>query len=424
MGEWKEYQLDELASVTGGKRLPMGALLTDMPTSHPYIRTRDLAGNKVDANALQFVPDDVFPHIKQYIVTAGDIIVSVVGTIGLCAMIPEELHNASLTENCNRISGFKTSLVSPEYLFFYLTGSVGQDELRQRTVGSTQPKLPMYNLREMPILLPPVEEQRAIASVLSSLDAKIDLLHRQNKTLEAMAETLFRQWFVLKQDVEGDASTWEESTIGSVTTVLEAGRRPAGGVTGILSGVPSIGAESIVGLGHFDYAKTKYVPREYYNSMQRGKVQDMDVLIYKDGGRPGEFEPHVTLVGHGFPFDECCINEHVFRIRTEPDLPQSFLYFWLTSEAIMDEMRNNGTGAAIPGINFSGVRELTVVKPPAHVLKRFTDVVDPMITRILANCKESRTLATLRDTLLPKLMSGEVRVEEMQAQHKQRHESS
>lgn len=83
---------------------------------------------------------------------------------------------------------------------------------------------------------------------------------------------------------------------------------------GITSGIPSIGAESIVSLGIFDFGKTKYVPGEFYEGMKRGRIESRDVLLYKDGGRPGEYEPHVSMFGDGFPFNKCCINEHVYRL--------------------------------------------------------------------------------------------------------------
>jgi type I restriction enzyme S subunit len=205
-------------------------------------------------------------------------------------------------------------------------------------------------------------------------------------------------------------SGWRFGKLGEMLSIIETGGRPKGGVSGINEGVPSVGAESIVGIGRFDYGKTKFVPREFFAAMNRGHVQDGDVLLYKDGGRPGEFEPHLTMVGDGFPFTEFCINEHVYRLRTEPKLPQSFLYFWMSSDSTMDEMRSRGTGVAIPGLNSTQVRELAVLIPSSDVLKEFDQKVSPMLHRIFANCNESRTLAALRDALLPKLLSGELRV--------------
>lgn len=203
---------------------------------------------------------------------------------------------------------------------------------------------------------------------------------------------------------------WEVTTLETALSVLEVGGRPKGGVGGITSGIPSIGAESIAGVGQFDFAKTKYVPVEFFEGMKKGHIQSHDVLLYKDGGRPGEYEPHVSMFGDGLPFEKCSINEHVYRLRTNDRLSQEYLYFWLTSELALPEMRVKGTGVAIPGLNSTAVRSLTVLVPPKPIVEAFTAQAAPLVTRILANSKQSRTLATLRDTLLPKLLGGEVSI--------------
>jgi type I restriction enzyme S subunit len=149
--------------------------------------------------------------------------------------------------------------------------------------------------------------------------------------------------------------------------------------------------------------------------MRKGHIQSHDVLLYKDGGRPGEYEPHVSMFGDGFPFDKCSINEHVYRLRTNELLSQEYLYFWLTSELALAEMRVKGTGVAIPGLNSTAVRSLSTLVPPTLLDHAFTKQAAPLVTRILANSKQSRTLATLRDTLLPKLLSGELSVDHVSA---------
>jgi len=277
-----------------------------------------------------------------------------------------------------------------------------------------------------------------IARVLGTLDDKIELNRRMNKTLEAIARAHFKSWFVDFDPVRAKAegrdpnlpkpiadffpSTFEESELGeipngwevrklgSVLSVIETGGRPRGGVKDISEGIPSVGAESIVGIGRFDYSKTKFVPLDFFQSMSKGHVHDYDVLLYKDGGRPGVYEPHLTIVGDAFPFAEFCINEHVYRLRTDPTLPQSYLFFWLSSDSAMEEMRTRGTGVAIPGLNSTAVRELAVLEPSATALDAFEKHVSPIVRRIFCNCKESRTLAMLRDALLPKLISGELRL--------------
>src|SRR5690606_20700678 len=130
-----------------------------------------------------------------------------------------------------------------------------------------------------------------------------------------------------------------------------------------------------------------------------------DVLLYKDGGRPGEFEPHVAMFGDGFPFASFAINEHVYRLRAIDEVGQNYLYFFLTSTSATDEMRVRGTGVAIPGLNSTQLKEMSFLRPPTELMKRFNEAVEPMVSRVLLNSRESQTLAALRDTLLPKLIS-------------------
>jgi type I restriction enzyme S subunit len=324
-----------------------------------------------------------------------------------------------------------------DFVYYFLTSPTFRQFIEVSAIQTGVPHINLGLLRDVEVNWPAREEQRRIASILGALDDKIEVNRRMNETLEAMARAIFQDWFVAfgptrakmegrppylapdlwqlfpdRLDAEGKPEGWALRTLADVVSVLETGGRPRGGVSGYREGVPSIGAESIVGLGVFDYSKTKFVPRSFFDGMTKGRVESRDVLLYKDGGRPGEFEPHATLVGDGFPFEECAINEHVYRIRATPAFGQSLLFFALTSEATMAEMRLKGTGVAIPGLNSTQARSLTILVPSQAVAAAFNATTEPLISRILANCNESRTLATTRDLLLPRLMSGELRVKD------------
>ena len=103
MSEWKEYKLGEIAKIKGGKRLPKGSTLIKTKTEHPYIRVRDMGDRFIPTSDLEYVPNDVFPLIKNYTVNKNDVILSIVGSVGLVSIVNEELHHASLTENCDTI---------------------------------------------------------------------------------------------------------------------------------------------------------------------------------------------------------------------------------------------------------------------------------------------------------------------------------
>ena len=119
MSEWKEYKLGEICKVKGGKRLPKGNNLTTIPNSHPYIRVRDMGEKYLPINNLEYVPNEVFPSIKNYIVDKGDLILSIVGSVGLVSLVNENLDKASLTENCVKILPQK-EILNNEFLYYFL----------------------------------------------------------------------------------------------------------------------------------------------------------------------------------------------------------------------------------------------------------------------------------------------------------------
>ncbi|MCB9735362.1 MAG: restriction endonuclease subunit S [Deltaproteobacteria bacterium] len=291
--------------------------------------------------------------------------------------------------------------------------------------GSTVPHISATQISDFDLPIPPLDEQRRIAGVLGALDDKIELNRKMNRTLEDMAQAIFKSWFIdfdgvpASELVESEGCRlprgWRFAVVADIVSELETGSRPTGGVGSFSDGVPSIGAESIDGLGVFDFSKTKYVPVDFFRRLRQGVLKSRDVLIYKDGGKPGDFRPHVGLLGDGFPFAQCAINSHVYRLRVVEPLTQEFAYFWFASDPVMAEMRRLGTGVAIPSLPRRNLLKMRVLVPCGGSLGRFGDLVSPMVGHILSNARESRTLAALRDALLPKLISGEIRVPEAEA---------
>lgn len=291
------------------------------------------------------------------------------------------------------------------YVYYYLLNNFSI--LASLANGGAQQNLNAQIIKDFLIPLPPLETQRRIAAILSSLDDKIENNNRINRNLEAQAQALFKSWFV---DFELWGGTmpedWKFGSISAFPHILETGRRPKGGA--VESGVPSIGAEHIKGMGTYDYSKTKYIAEEYARSMKTGKIKGYELLIYKDGGKPGYFIPNFTIYGEGYPFDECYINEHVLKLDFPNKAYNIFCYFYFQEPEIMTYLNAQGGKAAIPGINKSDIENISILSPENEAVKQFGDIVMPYFTTILRNLKENQRLAALRDTLLPKLMKGEI----------------
>lgn len=391
MSEWKEYKLGDVAEVKYGK-------------AH-----QALADGCVPA----YGSGGLMRYVEKALYNDESILIPRKGTLNNVIFKSEPFW----TVDTMFWTKLNKQIIVPKYLFYQLTTV----DFANMNVGSAVPSMTVPVLNDIDIVVPPLPEQTAIASVLSSLDDKIDLLHRQNATLEKMAETLFRQWFV--EFSENKSEKTYNSELGEIPVsikidqikylshILESGKRPKGGVGSLSTGVPSIGAESIKGLGNFDYSKTKFVSEEFAGKMSKGFVNGYELLIYKDGGTPGHFIPRYSIFGAGFPFDKMVINEHVFKLDFGSKPYNFFMYYFFQTEITESILVANGAKAAIPGINQEDIRNLWVITPDNPLIDSFGEITLPYLEKVLSNCKQIRTLTALRDTLLPKLMSGEVRVE-------------
>ena len=261
--------------------------------------------------------------------------------------------------------------------------------------GTAVPILNKSDFAKIELSIPPLPEQKAIASVLSSLDDKIDLLHRQNKTLEAMAETLFRQWFI-EEAKEG----WEEKTIGDIFTI-KGGGTPS-------TKEPSYWDGSIAWTSPRDLSTAKSL---YMFSTER-TITELGLTKVSSGLLP----VGTLLMSSRAPIGylaltdiEVAVNQGYIAILKHDLYSNEFMYLWC--KANMELIKNSGNGSVFQEISKASFRELPFVCPPESLLKRFNGYCINWFSKIKLNAKQIQTLENLRDTLLPKLMSGEVRVQ-------------
>ena len=413
MEEWKEYKLGDILNFRRGHDLPKSEMRAgDIP----------VAGS----NGIIGYHDTATP-------VSPCITIGRSGNVGTPYIYDKcWAHNTVLY-----VDDFKGN--NPLYLFYLLKTL----HLSSFGGGSAVPTLNRNHIH--PLLVRHTSDlklQERIATLLKSLDDKIEcncrindnfafslliltcfilwILKLRNDNLEQQARTLFKSWFIDYEPCkDGDFVETEigrmpkdllVKRVSEIPHTIETGRRPKGGVGEITSGVPSVGAEHVKGLGNYDYSKTKYITEEYAASLKTGKVNGYELLIYKDGGKPGYFIPNYSIFGEGYPFEECFLNEHVFKLDFGNKGYNAFCYFYFWTDYVMKYLNAQGGKAAIPGINRQDIENIQIYAPENELVKRFGDIVLPSIRQILFNCKESRRLAQLRDTLLPRLMSGELNI--------------
>ncbi|MDD7254419.1 restriction endonuclease subunit S [Bullifex porci] len=196
--------------------------------------------------------------------------------------------------------------------------------------------------------------------------------------------------------------------MGDLLAVIETGSRPKGGAQS--SGIPSIGAEKIESFGLYDFSAEKYISVEYFDKLKRGKVKSGDVLLYKDGAYTGKSSMSLD----GFPHSICAVNEHVFILRTKNLYAQSFLYYTLQNDAIHQKIYSLACGkAAQPGLNQQELCSIEIPFPSKKDIVSFEESVNPFMHKIASLALEARKLAELRNALLPKLLSGELDVSDI-----------
>jgi type I restriction enzyme, S subunit len=212
MGEWKEYRLDEVAEITSSKRIFYSEYVSE---GIPFYRSKeiiDLYNNRNISTEL-FISENRYNDIKlKYgVPQEDDILLTSVGSIGIPYLVKNTDKFYFKDGNLTWMRNINKNIILPQYFILWICSNIGKQKLDEVTIGSTQPALTISGLKTIEIELPSIEEQKRITSVISSLDDKIDLLHQENKTLEAMAETLFRKWFI-----EDAKEEWEDGIIADL----------------------------------------------------------------------------------------------------------------------------------------------------------------------------------------------------------------
>lgn len=260
--------------------------------------------------------------------------------------------------------------------------------MKSMTGSSGRQRVQTDVIKTYPFNLPPLHEQKAIAEVLSSLDDKIDLLHRQNKTLEAMAETLFRQWFV--EEAEDD---WEEGCLGDIAK----NKTQTVKVQDMHSG------DTYVAMEHIDrkciilhrYGSTNEIASNKY-SFEKG-----DILF-------GKLRPYFHKVCTA-PFKGVCSTD-ILVIESKKPHWNHFCLFAFFQDDVIRYANIGSSGTRMPRTSWKVLSQYSLVLPSEEKLQKFNNVVNPILEKMESNRSGIITLEKMRDTLLPKLMSGEVRV--------------
>ena len=383
MSNWSLVELGEVAQVKGGKRLPKGMSLQEKNNGSPYLRIVDWLDGYFDASKLMYVPDAARAQISRYTVSTGDVFISIAGTVGRISLIPAELDGAFLTENAAKIS-VDSDLVLPQFLKFALSSPQGQEEISSLTVGSTQPKLALQSIKSIRIPLPPLSEQRAVAEVLGALDDKIAA---NNKTIQ-LADSLTS---ALAEDAFSRGNFVPLASIAEITM----GNSPKGETLN----------EDGEGLAFFQGIRDFGVryPQERVSSTAPTRfAKELDTLFSVRA-------PVGTVNLAGMP---CSIGRGISALSSKTETPYA-LFQAVRASKIWE--RYNAEGTVFGSINRKQL-EQSEIPWVFHSERYELESTLAGLERLLRTATVmNETLSSIRDTLLPQLMSGKLRVREAEA---------
>jgi len=289
-------------------------------------------------------------------------------------------------------------IIDPYFLYYFLTLDKTIDTLEAiaEASSSVYPTFRIPVLENLTIFLPPLSEQRAIASVLSSIDDKIDLLQRENKTLEAMAETLFRQLFI--KEAEKD---WDKVPLSEFFDFKEG--------PGIRNwqfkdkGIPFINIR-LISDGEIDVSKANFIDEKEANEKYKHFYLQRKDMVVSTSGTLGK-----TAIVRNYHLP-LLLNTSVIRFRPKDGVNYSFMYAYLNSNEFHEQLMKLASGSVQLNFGPMHLKQITIQLPPKNKLEYFRAIANPIYDKIESNYSQIRTLTQLRDTLLPKLMSGKIRV--------------
>ncbi len=428
-GEWLLRTIAECASAEAystqigpfGKALMAGEYTE---AGVPVLRGVNVNRGRFYDDEFVFIDDETADRLSKFESFPGDVLLVHKGTLGQIGLMPSGrkypryiMGNSMMRVRCD------PAKLIPEYLYYWLSSAEGQHYIFSRVsqVGVPQIQTPLTTLRQATLLVPPIEEQRTIAHILGTLDDKIELNRRMNETLEEMARAIFKSWFV---DFDPVRAKSEGRGIGLPEHMAdlfpdrfedsELGEIPVGWRVGTLGEVAENLRRSIkpermdestpyIGLEHMPRRSISLTNWDSSENLESNKYEfERGEILF------GKLRPYFHKVGIA-PVDGICSTDILVVAAKEPEW-FGFVLGHVSSEDFVNYTTATSSGTKMPRTNWKDMSGYGVVAPPLSLAKAFNLLIQPFMERTVENIHESRTFASLRDALLPKLISGELRV--------------
>lgn len=394
MTNWQEVKLGEICTIIDGDRgknypksnelQPQGYCL--------FLNTKNVPDNKFNFSECTFISKDKDELLGKGKLNYGDIVVTTRGTLANFAYYTKKcIYNKIRINSGMVILRNENKDLCTHYLYHFLISNNFKQQVQSLATGSAQPQLPIKDMKNIIMNLPPIDIQKKIAGVLGALDDKIELNNRINNNLEQQAQALFKSWFVDFEPFVGTMpKDWKESDIYSISNIIYGAPFASKLFNTEKKGLPIIRIRDLKNQ-HFDTYTEEIHPKAYI-------IKAGDIVV----GMDGEFRPYI------WGNDEGLLNQRVCVFENKRSLGKMFLY--LTIKPLLNRVEQTEVATTVIHIGKQDFDAFRFSMPSNSILDKFDAVTQPIYNKIVSNSLENTRLASLRDALLPKLMSGEIDV--------------
>jgi type I restriction enzyme S subunit len=423
---WEYRTLGKLTVKIGSGVTPRGGNSVYSESGIPLVRSQNIYNCSFSDGGLAFIDEEQADKMKNVLLEQNDVLLNITGdSVARCTKVPKHCVGGRVNQHV-AIIRTDENLLNSDFLKYYLVSSDMQlYMLSLARMGATRAALTKTMIESFEIPIPQINEQKAIAHTLSTFDEKIEVNNQINKTLEAMAQALFKRWFIdfefpnengepykssggemVESELGLIPKGWEVIDIDTATEVVidHRGKTPKKlGSDWSEKGIIALSAKCIKNGRLINLEQANHVDSNLYEQWMKEELKYGDILLTSEAPL-GEMYFMATN-------DKYCLSQRLYALRADVEkmLPE-VLYMYMQSEKVYQDIMNRATGTTVTGIRQSELRKVLLIKPDIKRQREYSVLASEMLQNISLNERKNRKLGKVRDTLLPKLMSGEIRV--------------
>lgn len=394
--EKKVFRLNEICQIKSGKRIPKGMDYVTYQTNHPYIRARDIKSGNILTEELVYIEEKVYEKIKKYIIQKGDIAITVAGSVGDTGYANEIVDGYNLTENAVRLTNF-TEAVDSKFLHYILMQKHYYDYMQLIAGAAAQPKLGIYKIKKIRVVLPNVSIQKRIADILTTYDSLIENNNKRIKLLEQMAENLYKEWFVRFRFPEyentefenGIPKGWKIEMLSDIADIIMGQSPKSENYNTNCEGLPF--HQGVGSYGDF------YLIDDIY-STKGNRIAEADSIIFSVRAPVGRI--NITL-------NKIILGRGVASINSVKGY-NAYLLWLLKNQFQQEDIIGNGS--IFTSVTKKELFGFKILMPHDDLIKKFDSIAFGIESQMRKLSLINDNLAKQRDMLLPRLMSGKLEV--------------